>query len=113
MTQYDEYEGRPKLTKQKERADRFTAVGKAALLVYVVLSLAILIANALTSFSSRHTLLDCTTEGGSCYQRGQDQTKVAIQQLVDVIVYASLCADQPNNETKKTLHACINRHMQP
>lgn len=110
--QYSEFKGRPELAHKRDRLLRWRSIAIAIVSIYIVLSLALISANAIQSFRTRNTLVDCTDPRGVCYQKGQTRTAAAIRQLIDTILYAELCTeDHPGRETKKQLERCIEQRM--
>lgn len=57
----------------------------------------------------------CTTAGGECYERGQENTANVIGVLNDyqrrVVALAVACADQPGNQTVEQVTRCVERGL--
>lgn len=56
-------------------------------------------------------LVDCTTPGHDCYDRGTQATKAAVTQLNHVIILASSCAATLPNPTPANVQSCVLRHF--
>lgn len=50
---------------------------------------------------------DCTEPSGECYQRGQDSTADAVDNIGLLSAYAAACADQPETQTADEIQACV------
>lgn len=110
----DEFTGRPELQKRRVRALLIQRAFIATLIIYLVSTMAILIVLGYQSQEQRHRLIDCTTPGGRCYQDAQERTGEAIAELVksdgdtrDLIVAAVACGQNPLNDTKEDILACV------
>jgi hypothetical protein len=117
---HDEFEARPELVQKRARAILWTRIAYAAAAVFVIVSLTLLVANALSSFKTRDTLLDCTAPEGKCYKDGQQRTGVFIQQLIDanhldesdtrrIVVLAAACAKL--YDTVDDIQACVDKNL--
>jgi hypothetical protein len=82
----DEFEGRPELIKKRARTIFLRNTAIAAVLLYMLFSSGISTWSAITGYSARHQLLDCTTSEGECFQRNQADTGDLVQAIVDEIV---------------------------
>lgn len=63
-----------------------------------------------TAYINRTTLNEvrsCTIPGGTCYERGQDQTGEAVDSINRVVVYAAICADRPGVQGQNEIEACV------
>ena len=56
-------------------------------------------------------VLDCTTPGKGCYERGQAQIGHAVSNINRVSVIAAACASGPDRKTVPEIEACINRAL--
>jgi hypothetical protein len=58
-------------------------------------------------------LVDCTTPHHPCYERGQETTKKAIQQLELIVVYANLCTSTTggSHPSEPEILRCITRGL--
>lgn len=57
-------------------------------------------------------LVDCTTPHHPCYERGQETTKKAIQQLELIVVYANLCTSSGGaHPSEPEILRCITRGL--
>lgn len=106
---YDEYKDRPELLKQKQRVDLIKATGRWVLIVYIVVSLGIISANAIISLSSRARLFDCTTAEGQCYKDGQARSGEIIILLLHQQAVALACAKQPGVITSDDIENCVQK----
>jgi hypothetical protein len=50
---------------------------------------------------------DCTQPEGVCYQRGQDSTAEAVDNIGLLSTYAAACADQPDQQTAEEIRECV------
>lgn len=53
-------------------------------------------------------LIDCTTPGHPCYERGQQSTRAVLQQVNAVIIAAAYCA-HAGNYTVASIRACVKQ----
>jgi hypothetical protein len=52
-------------------------------------------------------LIDCTTPGHSCYEKGQQNTRTAVQGLNAAADARAICAQDTSNDTIDKLEACM------
>jgi hypothetical protein len=110
----DEFDGRPGLVKKRARTIIFQRLVFGIVAVYIFASMTILVLNALSSFKTRDTLLDCTQSTGQCAQENQRKTAGIIQQLINsgkagdnatqrIVLLTVACSEEPNikNEPDK------------
>lgn len=57
----------------------------------------------------------CTTVGGECYDRGQEQTADVIELLNTyqrrVVTLAAACADRPDTQSAREIERCVNKAL--
>ena len=118
----NEFDGRPELVKKRARSILIQRTLWAILGIYIVLSLAVLVSNALTGFQTRDTLVDCVDPQGQCYKDGQARTEDAIQRLIEansldevatrrIVVLAAACAADVSNDTPDEIQACVDAQL--
>jgi hypothetical protein len=54
-------------------------------------------------------IADCTKPGGTCYERGKQQTATALQQLLNAQIVVQNCADITDTEAQ--LRVCVSRRL--
>lgn len=54
-------------------------------------------------------IIDCTTPGGECYQRGQEQTARVVAGLNVVSQYSVICGERTNGE--QNILDCVNQEV--
>jgi hypothetical protein len=52
-------------------------------------------------------IVDCTSPGRDCFERGQKQTAEAVASINRVAVLAAACADKPRRQTVEQIQACV------
>lgn len=58
-------------------------------------------------------ILDCTTQGGSCYRQGAQRQAQIIGQLLEAQKQISLCQAKTPNDSVADREACIDRVLAP
>jgi hypothetical protein len=118
-----EFEGRPELVKKRARSIFWGRIGVTMLAIYIVVSLGVIVTNSVVSFSTRHTILDCTNTTGKCYKHGQKSTGELVRNLIEenhfgdlgtrrIVKFSAICSSVPNlagNEHK--INQCIHRML--
>lgn len=112
----DEFERRPELVKQRARVLFLQRIGAGVLIFYMVLSMTVLLVNAVASYQTRGAILDCTQPSGGCYQNGQQRTGDAVQNLKQankqVIIAAAYCSSKDENiGNEQRIKQCVNRTL--
>jgi hypothetical protein len=51
----------------------------------------------------------CTTPGAECFDRGQQQTADAVEDINRVAVFAAVCADKRGVQGEGEIYACVVR----
>lgn len=121
MNDENEFTDRPDLIKARARTLIATRLFIGFVVTVLIAALAIMTINALVSFNTRATLVDCTIPEGQCYQRGQQQTANVVQQLIDaneldevatrrIVILAAACVEQ-GNSTAEEIQACVDREL--
>lgn len=97
----DEFDGRPELVKKRGRVILLQRLAVAIVTIYIIGSLTLLVLNAIQASQTRHTLIDCTSPSGKCYQEGQKRQGKVINQLIQsdattqhIVVLAAACAEE-------------------
>lgn len=54
-------------------------------------------------------IIDCTSPGGECYQRGQEQTAKVVAGLNIVSQYSVICGERENGE--QNILNCVNQEV--
>jgi hypothetical protein len=122
MVKGDEFEGRPELVRKRFRALLAQNMVIAILVIYAFTSLSISTYNVFQSTAARDELIDCTTEGGECWQRSQENIARYIQQLSDdqgmvqqstreIVVLAAACSNDERNRTVDDIKECVQKEM--
>lgn len=52
-------------------------------------------------------IVECTTPGRECYDRGQEQTSAAVGDINRISVLAAACADRPRAQSVEQIQACV------
>lgn len=99
-----------------------TRVGRAERIIIGALSLFLVVLSVVsyisihklqdigkTNRSNTDLIVDCTTPGGVCYERGRKSTGSAIATINDVTIAASYCAQF--NTTQATIRKCIEAEL--
>jgi hypothetical protein len=94
----------------------FAAVSSAALVSAVKASQIreSQVTNTKTLDTTQRTLdavLDCTTPGRKCFDRGQKQTADAVADINKVAVLAAACADEPGVQGRDEIFACVVQQL--
>jgi hypothetical protein len=50
---------------------------------------------------------DCTQPEGKCFQRSQESTAAAVDNIGLLSAYAAACADQPDQQTADEIQECV------
>jgi hypothetical protein len=98
---------------RRSRLERVVALGALALLTLSTVALAagVLSIRHITSGTNDNSrvLIDCTTPGHPCYERGQQATATAIKQIVEAQTVAAWCG--AHRPTLAGARACTARHL--
>ena len=109
---------------RRSRAETFVRVGglvgAIGVVCLIVASLVYLvnIASKIQQVQAETTkrgqeIQSCTTPGGACYERSQQQTGAAVGSINQVTILAVACARQPGNDTEAEVKACVEKGLQP
>lgn len=119
----NEFEGRPELVKKRARSIFGQAVVVALVVVVVLAALSILTINAIQSFKTRNTILDCTQINGTCHKESLRQTGIFLNKLVNanhngdvktqrITLAAAICSSKPENAGNQAkITACVNAQL--
>jgi hypothetical protein len=111
----NEFDGRPELLKARARAIMLERLWRVLWIVIVAIVAALIVADIIIGTRARAELLDCTTPGGECYEKSQEQTGGAVADIVkfsrDASVAAAHCADAPGQQTLAEIRKCTNEIM--
>jgi hypothetical protein len=86
----------------------------------LMLILGLLVFDAVTAYTARKELLNCTTPPGECYEEGQKNTAKAIVSgsallHVDtrrVVILTTICQERLHTKDESELTTCVNRMLQ-
>lgn len=95
------------LARKVSREEFVTRVFRVAGIGVVVLVLAGLVYNNISTRDVLEEVRSCTTPGGECYQRGQESTVKAVGDINRIVVYAAACADRRGVNTEQEIQACV------
>lgn len=118
----DEFEGRPELVKKRARTYMAQRLFAGIIGLFIIVSMTLLVVNAIEATKTRAALVDCTTPAGQCYQEGQKRTAKVVEQLYqqgldrenitrEIIVIAAGCAADPENTTIESIEDCVNERL--
>lgn len=103
----DEFEGRPELVQKKARADLVNRVSWAVIVSFIILSLVLLLINAVQGAATRDTVVSCTKPGEFCFEQGQERTAKVVEKLIAagqqgevttrmIAIRAAVCSEEPD-----------------
>lgn len=113
----DEFTNRPNLQKKRATAMMLQRLTVSMIVIYCIATMTLLAWLGVQGQASRQQLTDCTTPVGKCYHESQQRTAEAIQALIndnqvtrDTVIAAIACGQDPANDTKEEVLACIKKH---
>lgn len=112
----DEFTNRPALQRKRAMAIMLQRATITLFVIYCIATMGMLLWLGVQGNASRRQLVDCTTPSGECYKEGQKRTAEAIQALIadnqltrDTVIAAITCGQDPANDTKGEVLACIKK----
>lgn len=118
----DEHNNREELIKQRGRVVLAERSLKLILALLILICLIFLVWDTYIGHQQRALLVDCTTEGGECYEEGQKRTAEFLEQVFQqgidreqitrkIVIIASACADRPEVNTIQEVERCVERRL--
>lgn len=108
----DEFDGRPELVRKRAVNIAMGRLLIALFIIWLVGTNMIQVWDIFEGREQRGILVDCTSPGGECYERGQERTGEAVGNINRIVVLAAACADRPGAHTVLEIERCIKGHLE-
>lgn len=118
----DEFEGRPHLLRQQRFVLHLRGLMVGLIITWFVVLIGFIAWDTWIAEKQRRLLVACTTPGGHCYERAQDNTAAAIEEILKegllqeiatrrVVILAAQCANRSDVQTVADVEKCVERGL--